>query len=79
MNTFLIIFVLFCSLVTFYLCKNRNAWDILFFNTTLATTTLFIIGIIAQNEKVWLSIVTVLGVVATGDKIVSFFLKGKNK
>lgn len=81
MTTLLIFFVLFFSLVVLYICRDKNAWDILFFNTTLATITLFAIGLIAQSEKVWLAIVGVIGIVATGEKITSILTtkKGNSK
>ena len=75
----LIVFVLIFSLLVLWICRKRNAWDIMFFNTTLATLSLFVIGILAKNNDVWIAIVAVLGIVATGEKILGFFMKPTNK
>lgn len=73
---FLVIIVIF-SAVIFWINKSRNAWDVLFFNSTLAIVTLFMAGILANNVDVWKIVVGALGVVATGEKIVAFFVKDK--
>ena len=73
---FLTIIVIF-SIVIFWINKKRNAWDVLFFNSTLAIVTLFMAGILANDVNVWKIVVGALGIVATGEKIVAFFVKDK--
>lgn len=73
---FLTIIVIF-SAVIFWINKNRNAWDVLFFNSTLSIMALFMAGILANNVDVWKIVVVALGVVATGEKIVALFIKDK--
>lgn len=73
---FLTIIVIF-SIAIFWINKSRNAWDVLFFNSTLAIITLFMIGILAKNVDVWKIVAGALGFVATGEKIVAFFIKDK--
>jgi hypothetical protein len=72
--TSLIIVLAFATLVLF-LNKKRNAWDIMFFNTTLAILTLFIIGLL--TDSAWKEIVYTLGLVAIGSGIAGIF-KQKN-
>ncbi|OGZ45537.1 MAG: hypothetical protein A3C84_04185 [Candidatus Ryanbacteria bacterium RIFCSPHIGHO2_02_FULL_48_12] len=69
---FLGILIIF-SLVTIWVNRKRNAWDILFFNSTSAILTLFMIGILAGDLGVWKIIVVALGAVAVGEKIARFF------
>jgi hypothetical protein len=69
--------IIIFSLVIFWINKNRNAWDVLFFNSTLAIVTLFMVGILANNIDVWKIVAGALGFVATGEKIVAFFIKDK--
>lgn len=73
---FLIIIVIFSGVI-FWINKNRNAWDVLFFNSTLAIVALFMIGILASDAGVWKIVAGALGIVATGEKIVALFVKDK--
>ena len=72
---FVTILILF-SLYIMWINKGRNAWDILFFNSTLAIISLFMVGILAKNLDVWKIVAIALGVIATGEKIVGFFISG---
>jgi len=74
---FITIIVIF-SAVIFWINKKRNAWDVLFFNSTLAIVSLFMVGILADDANVWKIVVAVLGIVATGEKIVAIFIKNKD-
>lgn len=74
--TFLAIIVIFSAAI-FWINKSRNAWDVLFFNSTLAIVVLFMVGILANDSGVWKIIAGTLGIVATGEKIVALFLKDK--
>lgn len=67
--------VLVFSAVIFWITKDKNAWDVLFFNSTLSILTLFMVGILANDIDVWKIIAGTLGVVATGEKIVALFIK----
>ncbi len=60
-----IVFVL--SLVIYWICRNKNAWDVMLFNTTLAVVILFMIGL--MENSLWDEIVYVLGAIATGTAI----------
>lgn len=78
MNLYSIIFLgvlLALSIVIFYMNRKRNAWDILFFNSTLAILGLFMVGILADNIGVWKYIATGLIIIATGEKIVGLLVK----
>ena len=59
------------------LSKNRNAWDILFLNSTMAIVALFMIGTLANNVSVWNVVAASLAIVATGEKIMAIFVKDK--
>lgn len=67
---FLIIILIIVGFI-FYINKKRNAWDVMFFNSTLAIVALFMIGIL--NSESWEHIVYSLGVVATGTGIAAVF------
>ncbi len=57
--------------------KKRNAWDIMFYNTTLAIYVLFMIGLIDGNS--WPTIIYSLGIVAVGTGIAAVMKNLKNK
>ena len=63
--------------VILWLNKGRNAWDIMFFNTTLAMVMLFMIGLL--NSNFWREIVYTLGAVAVGSGIAGIFKYRKDK
>ncbi|HPL95825.1 MAG TPA: hypothetical protein PLF15_03580 [bacterium] len=67
---YLIVVLVFAGVII-YLNKKRNAWDIMFFNTTFAIVVLFIIGILTDNH--WKEIVYTLGLVAVGSGIAGIF------
>ena len=56
--------------------RKRNAWDIMFFNTTLAIVVLFVIGILSPEH--WKEIVYALGAVGTGTGIAGIFRQRKS-
>ena len=67
--------LIYFALKVFTLNEKRNAQDILFYNSTLAILSIFMVGIIASDPVVWRYIVISLAVVATGEKIVGFLLE----
>lgn len=71
---FLVILSIF-SLIIFWINRQRNAWDILFFNSTLGIIALFMIGILANNNNVWNTIAIAFGLIITGEKITTVFFK----
>jgi len=71
---FLAILILFSAAIL-WLHKGRNAWDILFFNSTLAILALFMVGVWANDLSVWKIVAIALGAIATGEKIIGFFFK----
>lgn len=71
--------LVFFTLGVLWVTKNRNAWDILFFNSTLATLALFMVGILANDLSIWKVVAIALGVIATGEKIVGFFVRNKDE
>ena len=54
-----------------FVCRNKNAWDVMFFNTTLAIVALFMIGLL--DSSVWGTVVWALGLVATGTGVAGIF------
>lgn len=79
MEIFFLIIILIVAGAILFLCKKRNAQDILAFNTLLGIVSLFIIGLISNDKEVWLKIVSFLGVVATGSAFASTFFRGRNE
>ena len=73
---FLGVLILF-SISIFWINKKRNAWDVLFFNSTPAILGLFMVGILAQDSDVWKIIASGLIIIATGGNIVGFFIESK--
>ncbi len=71
---FLAILVLFVVII-FYLNKEKNTWNIPFFNSTLVILALFIIGIMVKDLTLWRYIVVSLAVIAIGEKTIGFFIK----
>ena len=63
--------VVIMSLIIFWINRKRNAWDVMFFNTTLAIIVLFMIGLL--EDSVWDEVVYVLGAVAVGSGIAAIF------
>jgi len=59
--------VLTLSLLIFWINRKRNAWDVMFFNTTLAIVVLFMVGLL--ENSVWDKVVYALGAVAVGSGI----------
>lgn len=55
--------------------NERNAWDALFLNSTIAIIALFMIGLVSNTEEIWLRIVSFIGIMATGSAIMSAFTK----
>jgi hypothetical protein len=80
---FLVIITLFsASILAIIVLQNRNAWDALFLNSTIALVILFMIGLLVNDKEVWLRVIGFIGVVATGSAIASVFIKNnqsKNK
>lgn len=72
----LIVFLIFTGAV-FYFARKRNAWDLLFFNTTLGILALFLIGILLNDKEIWLRVISFLGIVATGSAFASAFFRSK--
>lgn len=58
-----------------YLCRNKNAWDIAFFNLTYALLMLFIIGTVVNDKGIWQIIIHYVGTVAVGSGIISGVLE----
>ena len=78
MDNYYFLLILFAlSMTILGLSKNRNAWDILFLNSTLAIVALFMVGMLANNVSVWFVVAASLAIVATGEKIMAIFLKDK--
>lgn len=73
-SIFLVVLIAFSTAI-FYINRKRNAWDVLFFNSTLAILMLFIIGLLVNNISVWKYIVVGLMVIATSEKITGFFVE----
>lgn len=65
--------ILIIAGLIFWINRSRNAWDVMFFNTTLAIVVLFMIGIL--NPEHWKEIVYALSVVAIGTGIAGVFKK----
>ncbi|MBU4511701.1 hypothetical protein KKD19_00445 [Patescibacteria group bacterium] len=63
------------SVAIFKINNTRNAWDVLFFNSTLAILALFMIGVLANDTNVWKYIVIGLIIIATGEKVTGFFVE----
>ncbi len=55
--------------------RRRNAWDVLFLNSTLGIIALFMIGILMNNQEVWLRVISFIGVVATGSAVAATFIR----
>lgn len=72
---FLIIVVGLATLILFF-NKRRNAWDVMFYNTTLAVVVLFMIGLLAKD--VWKEVVYSLSLVAVGSGIAGIFKQRKS-
>lgn len=71
---FLAIIVIFSGYVL-WICRKKNAWDILFYNSMIGILVLLTIGLLVNDKDVWLKIISFIGVVATGSAITSSFLK----
>jgi len=76
-NYYFLIILFALSMTILGLSKNRNAWDILFLNSTLAIVALFMVGMLANNVSVWNVVAASLAIVATGEKIMAIFVKDK--
>ena len=61
--------------VILWINKKGNVWDILFFNSTLAIVTLFIVGLYVNDIIVWRIVVGSLGTIATGEIIIRHLIK----
>ena len=72
-----LVIVLIMASVVFYLNRKRNAWDVMFFNTTFAIVVLFMIGLLKSD--VWDKVVYTLGLVAIGSGIAGIFKVRNNK
>jgi len=55
--------------------QERNAWDVLFLNSTLGIIALFMTGILMNDKEIWLRVISFIGVVATGSAIAAVFIK----
>lgn len=75
-HIYLIILLIF-ALIIFWINRQRNAWDILFFNSTLGIIALFMIGVLASDNNVWKIVAIAFGSIITGEKIISLFFKEK--
>lgn len=75
METFFLVLLLLLGAAILYICRDKNAWDVLAFNSVLGIVALFMIGILAGNAEVWLRIVSFLGVVATGSAFAAVLSK----
>ena len=75
---FLIIILIIVGVI-FWINRKRNAWDVMFFNTTLAILVLFMIGIL-END-VWGQVAYALGGVAIGQGLagIGVFCKSKEE
>lgn len=78
------VFLAILVLLSFYILwlikwQRRNAWDVLFFNSTLGLITLFIIGVLMNDKEIWLRVISFIGIVATGSAIASVFIKVSDK
>ena len=73
---FLVLLIIFAGFIM-WLNRKRNAVDVLFFNSTLAILALFMVGIIADDLTTWRYIVVSLALIATGEKIIGFFIQDK--
>lgn len=67
---FLIILILMSGFIL-WIGRKKNAWDVMFYNTTLAIVALCIIGLL--DGGLWKEIVYVLGIVAIGGGIAGIF------
>jgi len=78
MEIIFLIIILATAGVILFLCRKRNAWDVLAFNTILGIISLFIIGLIMNDKEIWLRVISYLGIVATGSAFASAFFRHKN-
>ena len=80
-NIWLVIIFLYSGVIT-YLCsiyKDRNAWDVLFFNSTLAIFVLALFFFYSPDDRILKSTIAIsLGVVATAEKIAGVYIKKSN-
>lgn len=75
METIFLVIAVGFALAILWLNKSRNAWDILFFNSTVGILILFMIGLLLDDKDAWLRIISFIGTVATGSAVVSAWLK----
>jgi hypothetical protein len=74
---FFLAIIVILSLIIFWINRTRNAWDVMYFNATLAIIALFMIGLL--ENSVWDDVVYVLGGVALGSGAIAAFLKNVHK